>query len=154
MGEYGLSTVLLANGFNLGTLMSRYRSSLDWRQVRGQKCWRHHRHRGTHVLACAVHGAHQVLSLGALMNMEWRQSKLWWWCCLRSKLLGALGLHLLIPVGDQASRRCMLSHPDKIGLLQCILILFRLYFLLQMRPYTLPALLVCPATKKVDDVDA
>ena len=36
MGEYGLSTVLLANGFNLGTLMSRYRSSVDWRQVRWQ----------------------------------------------------------------------------------------------------------------------
>ena len=34
MGEYGLSTVLLAKGFNLGTLMSRYRSGVDWRQVR------------------------------------------------------------------------------------------------------------------------
>ncbi len=34
MGEYGLSTVLLANGFNLGTLMSRYRAGVDWRQVR------------------------------------------------------------------------------------------------------------------------
>ena len=42
-GEYGLSTVLLANGFNLGTLMSRYRSGVDWRQVSWQKESRHDR---------------------------------------------------------------------------------------------------------------
>ena len=74
MGEYGLSTVLLANGFNLGTLMSRYRSSVDWRQVRWQKRLRHHRQARTFLPVLFV--ALAKFS-GAMMNLEWRQSRLW-----------------------------------------------------------------------------
>lgn len=37
-GEYGLSTVLLSAGFNIATLMSKYRANVDWRDPANWVC--------------------------------------------------------------------------------------------------------------------
>jgi hypothetical protein len=38
LGEYGLSNVLLSKGFNIATLMARYRPGINWREERHWHC--------------------------------------------------------------------------------------------------------------------